>query len=179
MTKSEFDIIIICGVARSGKDTFIDYIREITGKKNVAHVSSIDSVSTLLKAYGIDTSEKTEADRTLLAEVKEALEKHSDAPTRRIITRAMVSKNAMLHRFFITQFRKKTDIERIRRLHEGKDRIIVVRVRRDAAEEKAPKNAADQDWINIEPDFEINNNGTHEELRTQAENLVAELNKEY
>lgn len=71
--------IIVNGRARSGKNTSVEFIREILAEKKIAtyEKSTIDPIIDLLSSVGIDTSAKTDADRKLLADVGNSLEEYN------------------------------------------------------------------------------------------------------
>lgn len=72
--------IIVNGRARSGKNTSVEFIREILAEKKTAtyEKSTIDPIIDLLNSVGIDTSAKTDADRKLLADVGNSLEEYNN-----------------------------------------------------------------------------------------------------
>lgn len=76
----EHILVFINGDPRSGKDTVSDMMVEEFGKLGMfsAAFSSIEPVREMLTISGFDLSQKTEADRLLLSEVGDAVERHSD-----------------------------------------------------------------------------------------------------
>lgn len=74
---------IINGLPRSGKDTFAEFLGEYC---KVKKISAIDPVVKIIKNAGLDVSNKTEADRTLMSELKESLDKWGNVSTKYIMT---------------------------------------------------------------------------------------------
>lgn len=82
--------VVINGVGTSGKDTFIDYVKNVWERKQdenwVVNFSTIFSVKEAVNFLleGKD-EEKTDEYRTFLSEVKEAWIKYNDGPTKQVI----------------------------------------------------------------------------------------------
>lgn len=72
-------VVIINGKPRAGKDTLVAYTRHhlrIAGVGTASH-SSIEPVKNMMHNAGVFIGKKDEADRALLSEVGDSLEKHS------------------------------------------------------------------------------------------------------
>lgn len=72
------NVIVVNGPPRAGKDTLIEMMRTHFEKRGhfVHAISSIDPIREALQELGIDTSQKTPADRKLLAEMGSLLENY-------------------------------------------------------------------------------------------------------
>lgn len=83
-------VIIVNGPPRAGKDTAIEFMTRAFKQRGytVREFSSIDPVRNQMQFFGIDVTQKTPADRKLLATIGDALQEHSDYRTNQCIAEA-------------------------------------------------------------------------------------------
>lgn len=161
-------VIVINGKARAGKDTAIACMRNILKANGIESeaFSSIDPVRQMLHRAGLNTDAKTPADRALLAEVGDSVEKHSYFRS----TRSFME----IHGFFMNtedrpavvflHVREPAIIERIGgKVRSRGWRMVHIFVRSDR-EEDVTSNAADMGVANMRYDTTIHNNGTLDDL---------------
>jgi hypothetical protein len=173
MQTRDFKILVFCGAPRSGKDTAINEIMKFHGE-NAMHFSSIQPVVDLCQTIGIDTSPKTNRDRQLLASLKTALEDHSAYVTNKIVKKAHDC-HANGHGLFITQIREVSGILMLKRLVDSKYPVSVIRVRNAKAENNCPPNHADQDWQNIIPDIDLDNNSSLQQYKLNVSKMIMSI----
>jgi hypothetical protein len=84
-------IVIINGYPRSGKDTFVDMVKNFAndGDQKVVSISSISFVWEWLKSLGAPMDNKSEKERKLAADVKSALEDYDFLSTRQVMQTAL------------------------------------------------------------------------------------------
>jgi hypothetical protein len=172
-------VFILSGAPRAGKDTFMLMLMASANNTNlrVTHMSSIGPITQLLTQIGIDVSNKSNADRELLASIKNALEKHSNYSTYLLINainKAFVYQNINV---FVTQIREADNVEKLKNHYKGRHNVKAysVLIRNTKAEEACPNNPADQDWKNIQPDIVIDNNGDLVHLNNQTQQLMKSI----
>lgn len=160
-------VIIVNGRPRAGKDSTVNAMSQILYGAGFAtdSFSSIDPIRHMLDRAGFDTSAKTPEDRALLAEVGDAVEKHSQFRSQRCI-------RSTLHFFDITGEKSAAMFLHVREPHiidricdqitkaPGQDyRALKVFVT-SPREEKQSSNAADSNVADVEYDSVIANIST-------------------
>lgn len=170
MTKHS--IVIVNGPARAGKDSFVEACMDHLGSYGISawEFSSIRPVVDLLKAAGVDTSAKTEADRKLLADVGAALEEHSNFRTRACVEACLTSRQKSGSHgsaTFLHIREPKNIIQVLRDLRfDGFDKMLTVFV--DGPRSIAPKNVADESIRDFDYDHILMNDSTLEALGVAA-----------
>lgn len=171
-------IVIVNGLPRAGKDSTVSAMTQILEAAGVATmaISSIDPVRGMLAMAGIDVTAKTPADRALLAEVGDSVERHSQF-------RSRMCADAAQEHFFETgdkdaaiflHVREGEVIDRICN-HPGfkafDARAIRVCVISNRAE-KVTSNSADSGVHDQEYHATIENNGTLDDLARSCDKLL-------
>jgi len=81
---TDMNVVIINGVAESGKDTFVEYVSEVWEGKDLGCVvvnhSTIDSVKEFCQVLGCKIREKSQEARVLWSSVKDAWTKYNNGP---------------------------------------------------------------------------------------------------
>lgn len=175
-------VIVVNGLPRAGKDTFIGMVTESLQSKGLPVIafSSIDPVRDMLTKAGFDLSGKTEADRRLLSLVGEAVEEHSRWRTMRCID---------LIELFSVQFgglgvlflhiREPKNIEIVRSMCDFLfNRVKFITVYLDSIRaETITSNASDAGVLEMQYDRKIFNNGSLADLRKGAALFADEIAK--
>ena len=165
-------VILINGRPRTGKDTVVNLMCNALMERGymAEAFSSIDPIKALLGSV-IDLSQKTEADRILLSEVGDALEKHSAFRTNRCIWFAedvfRESENAVV----FLHVREPENIEKLRATFQGRGinvvRLLVVSDRGIDVDSRADQVAGTGRY-----DLMIVNNRTLEDLKATCVETV-------
>lgn len=171
--------IIINGSPRSGKDTFVRFVREYCDGCECAHVvnhSTVDTLKNMLINLGWDGN-KTDIARCVLANLKQFwVDECNNGPTREVVDRIMelmVDNNGEDVLFFI-HCREPLEINKIKSILDSLSiaypiSVSTLIVRRQEAEKEAFTNDADKHTDEYSYDFVINNDGTWRQLKEMAE----------
>lgn len=160
-------IFTINGFPKSGKDTFVQMLRE-QGSLKIYHTSMINPVKQLLLRESVWNGEKTEKDRNLLSGIKDVLDSYNDFSYAKIKEdiRLKLSQDEDV---FIVDAREPKDLQRFKDDY-GAQSIFVIRDSHEVA-----SNHADSDVLNFDYDFTIDNNGTLEDLELVAERFYNDV----
>lgn len=159
---------VINGYPQSGKDAFVDFCKQEKGAL-CKKVSTVDFIKDIAYKYGW-TGEKTPKDRKFLSDLKNLFTEWNDIPFKETMERIRefhqtlqiyeVSSEGIV---FIMS-REPAEIMRFK--HELG--AISVLIERDAVKDNEQSNEADSGVMNCEYDVVVYNNGTLEDLQTQA-----------
>jgi hypothetical protein len=161
--KPKVDIIVLSGVARSGKDTWarevVDYCRtELCTPAE--HFSTINPYKEIAANLFDWKGEKDESGRRLLSDLKTAAARYNRGPL--IYTWYFVDDNPKAVK--IIQTREPEEMETIKRMHNTR----VMRVLVDRPRLEVPNNVGDQTCRDGEYDEVVMNTGTVDDLRRKA-----------
>jgi len=162
--------LVINGVARAGKDTFIDALRE-TEKYRVISGSIVDSVKQVAYECGWEGG-KSEKDRQFLADLKVLMEWYNDFPFRetmaaiddRLETAKILEETRL--KLICVMARNPHTLQRY--VDWFKDRNIPVKtvcVRNTEAEKNVPENLDDMSVFDFQYDVHIWNDTSEYEFR--------------
>lgn len=146
-----------------GKDTFVEFISEITPTLNI---SSVDKVKEIAKQIGWDGISKTEKDRKFLSDLKKITTEYCDMPFQYMkekIEEYMFYKQLCI----FLHIREPEEIERAVKEFNAKT-ILITRYSVDPI----TSNTSDANVNNYKYDYEIANNGTLETFKIVAEQFV-------
>ena len=172
-------IVVINGMPRSGKDTFIKAVSSLDTPRCYA-TSTIDEVKNIAYDCGWD-GKKTPKARKFLSDLKSLLTIFNDYPLQSCVDYInhilfyldgadIPTKNVI---FFIS-CREPKEIDRIKYLFGAKTLVV----RRPEVEQTKYLTNSDNDALEYEYDYEIFNSGTIEEFYAAAQYLVEEIAKE-
>lgn len=171
-------VIIVNGRPRVGKDSTITAMTNLLTAERVpvTAFSSIDPIRDMLASAGIDVSAKSPADRRLMAEVGDSVEKHSNYRTNACILKAIDFFEANPGRAVIfLHVREKAIIERVKvRLENhpsGGCKVLKVLVTGPRGEEVF-SNHADRDVGLVGYDDTIHNDSTLDDLARACDRLL-------
>ncbi len=184
-------IIIINGYAGVGKDTFVDYCRDVTNTgpypyssvyTSVVHnLSTISPIKALAEEIGWDGG-KTPKDRKFLSDLKDLLSKYNDYSFNKTIENV-----GAIVRFFkifiphnldkLTIFihcREPEEIERFKKELGARSLIV----RRHSSEVVTQFNHADNNVFDAVYDYTIFNEGSLDDLKESAKKFMEKINSE-
>jgi hypothetical protein len=166
-------VLVINGRPGAGKDALTFMLMQRCVELGVAckYYSSIAPVKSMLEESGIDVSNKTPADRDLLAEIKAALEKHGNWCTKSVLSeyRKQYLENEDRASLLITHVREPANIEYINR-QVG---CVSMWLMRPGLAESGATNAADRTNA-AEYDYQllVKNDGSLEDLEEQSAQIL-------
>lgn len=168
-------VIVINGKPRVGKDSAILAMQQILMAERVRTdaFSSIDPVRDMLTAAGFDLSAKTEADRALLAEVGDSVEKHSSFRSQVCMRKAASFFDAdTTPGVMFLHARESVIINRLRRMFEAVGvRFLLVKITGPRGV-TITSNAADAGVEDVEYDDVLHNGGDLTDLAYAADKLL-------
>lgn len=156
-------VIIINGVACSGKDTFVKQCNTLNSK--VMHTSIVNKIKDIAKYCGWD-GEKTEKNRKFLSDLKDILSEWDDIPFKSIDKFIISCKNKLI---FIDA-RESNDIDRLKNEYNG----VTLLIKNDRVK-PITSNHADANLEDYNYDYIIYNNGSIENLKDSAEVFLEEI----
>lgn len=158
-------VIILNGVARSGKDTFADFIIELTDGY-AEKISTVDRIKEISKeCFGVG-EEKTDKERRLWSDLKDAWTRYNDGPFNSITKYIDEFHNGI----FLVMCREPAEIEKFK-VKYGKDCITTLVIRPGL---EVPDNHADQNVMNYCYDVITFNNQDVEWFKQKARLFILE-----
>jgi len=175
---SKVKVIVINGVSRSGKDTFIDFLR--TKVYVLVKHSTIDVVlGALTNSIMMDHKKKGREEREFLATVKQAWIMYNDGPFKQVvdiaddIERTFKFQNNVDRVLLVVQVREPDEIQKLSS-YFGVDFHSVL-VRRKDTNPQHPTDVTVEEW---DYDYIVFNDGTLEQLEVNAQKFIAYMRKE-
>lgn len=159
-------IFCINGKAGAGKDTFVDFCKNFS---KVTNYSAIDEIKEIAKQIGW-SGEKNEKSRKMLADLKDIADQYSDFSTKKLEEKIKEFFSEKDQEILFLHIRDPKQMEDLKRLHPGIIDTILVTNNRvpDILSNQADKKVI-CDYVY---DHIVENNGTLEELKGQAESFV-------
>lgn len=171
-------VIILNGQGRSGKGSFKNFIKEydkeLTGLDRIADTSIIDRTKAIAQMCGW-TGAKEDKDRAFLHNLKILLQEYNDLPYKTVAsfiqqTAAVSIDGELIYPYVFVDAREVPDIERF-----VKDfNAITILIKRG---ERAFGNEADDEVLNWQYDYVIDNTGSLEDLKAAAQFFWNEFTK--
>lgn len=158
-------IFITNGMARSGKDTFAEYLNDFVP---TLKYSSIDKVKDIAKQCGWDGT-KDEKSRKFLSDLKILTSKFNNMPFRAIKTTVDQFKEDKEKRILLIDIREPKEIEKAKKAFGAKTILIK---RNDV--KIITSNMADAGVFDYDYDFVIENNGTLDDFYWAVYNFAKE-----
>lgn len=158
-------IIVLNGMARSGKQTVYDILNS---KIKCEQYSIVDPVRKFLKDLGVSENSKSEQWRKLMSDIKLRLEEYDDIPyqcTKEVVMDFLRSSTAKI---LSIDMREIQDITKIVDEYNA-IKVLVVNYRAD----DITSNPADAGVYDIEYDYMIINNGSLKELEDNVSDFIA------
>lgn len=173
-------VLIVNGVARSGKDTFVDMLNKSESVFHIVRTSTIDKVKEIAAQMGCDVINKSDADRKFLSDIKMAWTEFNDGIFKSIVkmidTEFDVAKNdsnfSQDTLIATVMCREPDEINKFVEYY-GKKACKTILVERPGIE--IPDNHGDQSVFDYCYDYIITNDGDLEKLETTAYEFVGAL----
>lgn len=166
------NVVVINGFPRSGKDTFVNFCLEELGPFGYS-VSTVDFVKELAKLCGWDGT-KTPENRKFLSDLKDLLTEWGDVPWKKVEKVFCDIKDDCFryglkdNDFFL--FIHSREPAEIARFEEEYGALSVLIDRREV--EGKQSNHSDENVMNHQYKYIINNDGTLEELQMKAKTFI-------
>lgn len=157
-------VIVINGMAASGKSTFVSLCKEIDTR--VTELSTVDWVKKVARFAGWD-GVKDEKGRLFLSDLKDCMEKYDDIPNKKVCEIIDRSSNGI----FFVNAREAKNIA----YYKARYNAITVLI----TNYRVPmitSNHADANVWNYSYDFYIQNDGSLDELKEKAKNFMEMIN---
>lgn len=172
-------IVVVNGLPRAGKDTFIEFCKQqaLSRALRTSSFSSIEPVRDMVDRAGISTHRKTPEDRELLATVGAALEAHSQWRSRATVSEMVSFARASQRQsgVFFLHVREPDVMSRIRKIFESAHvphtwSLVIVRSPRA----EKPVTEADRCALEMESiaDFTVQNDGHISALQKKANEFL-------
>lgn len=157
-------IFIINGFGGSGKDTFINLVKDHKiADEEIVSISTIDPIRNILIDYGYDVTKKTEKDRLLLSSIKNAIMSYDPYYSMKVVLKEDYKPlNSIFAKVIFVHCREKKDIDMLKKLGAYTILIKNDKICSDFS------NDSDKYVLDYDYDFVITNNGTLEELEQKA-----------
>lgn len=162
-------VIVINGLPRSGKDTFVNYCKNSNAK--IYNLSTVTDIKRKAKLIGWD-GQKDSRGRRLLSDLKDAMTLYNDSPFQSIVDEVKTHINEENSICFI-HCREPEEIERF--VNELNAKTLFIR---RAAADNVVSNHADERVYDFDYDFVYANDGTLEQLEKDAISFANWLIKE-
>lgn len=167
-------IVVINGTGGSGKDTFVEFCCEYYGEEFFQHcmnISTVDYVKEIAEYCGWK-GEKDPASRRFLSQLKDALTEWKDIPFKSVQQgiawfKSNIEHLGEKHMDNSVVFIHCREPKEIARLVEEYNAVTLL-IRREAAENVKQINHADNEVLNYEYTYVVDNNGTLAELKEKA-----------
>lgn len=164
--KEKKQVIIINGMAQSGKSTFVELFQK---HYKAINFSSVDKVKEIAKTAGWSGS-KTEKDRKFLSDMKKLLTEYNDLP----FSTMQVKYNEFLSdesEFLFLHIREPEEIKRAKKEFNAKTLLI-----KNNRVKNIDSNDSDKNVENYHYDYTILNNGSLNDLEEKADEFGRILN---
>lgn len=159
--------IIINGIARSGKDTFIKYCQDFMINQNIYNLSTIDPIKKITKDLKLtdDIHNKTDEYRTLLSDLKICLTKYNNYTYNYIINEMnkLINISPNSTNVFFIQCREPKEIQKFKNSINKSITLLITKPNL-----KIPNNIGDQSVLDYDYDYVINNDGDLNKLHHKA-----------
>lgn len=168
-------VLIINGVARSGKDTFLDAIEKHPNDINVFRFSTIDQVKEIAKQMGCDPEIKNDKNRKLWSDIKMLWSDYNDGIFKSIvcdIDRLLDQPKAYNTELITIICREPVEIQKFVNYFGSKICKTVIVERPGVT---IPNNTGDMGVSDYAYDFRIQNDGDIEKLERTAYEFLGAL----
>lgn len=160
-------LFVINGMARSGKDTFCNFVRDYSGHDTFI-ISSVDDIKEKAKTMGWDGVSKTEIDRKFLSDLKDLCTWYNDSPYTYVKNQIMYFEATPKTEIMFIHIREPQEIEKIKATYPYVKTILVTN-------KNVPiitSNSADAGVFDYHYDYYIKNDGTLEDLKNNALSFI-------
>lgn len=156
-------IFVINGVARSGKDTFVDIVsNRVYSVKNISTVTDIKEIAT--KHFGYCESRKNDRDRKFLSDLKELTSWYCDFSFAKTVDSIEKSCN----KIFFIHCREPRNIDRFKNYFTDKEKYSFKTIMITRNTVNTPNNMSDNGVNDYVYDYYIENNGSLDEYEEKV-----------
>ena len=163
-------IAIINGHAGVGKDTFVNFIKENYFIGTIVNTSTIDKVKAAARNLGWD-GVKDEKGRKFLSELKYFANQYYPISVNTV--REAIEENPRAACIFV-HCREPKEIDKIKEEFDAIT-ILIKNDEDDTEVNNIPNNYSDQNVLNYNYDYIIDNNGTLQDLEKTAKKFITEV----
>lgn len=173
------EIIIINGYPESGKDTFVNFCKDIVGEAFVKNISTVDFVKNVAILCGWDGT-KTPKNRKFLSDIKDLLSDWNDVPFQKVkkeielFEKELESYGVKNKGIIFIHSREPKEILRFEKELNAKSIFID---RKNSKKEQI--NHSDLEVENYDYTFKIDNNEDLEHLKLGAETFIKILKEDF
>lgn len=166
-------VIILNGVARSGKDTFADGIIERANEDDDIYaykMSTVDEVKEISKLFGV-MSEKTDKERRLWSDLKDAWTRYNDGPFNDIVEKIsclLEEEEENTNSIYIVMCREVAEIAKFKRYY--KEECMTILVKKPNTD--IPNNHADMNVEEYSYDFTVHNSSSRKNFIVLAQHFA-------
>ncbi len=173
-------VVLINGVAASGKDKFVSYFKEISDDLRIKNYSSIDRVKQIAEiCFGWD-GKKDDKSRRLLSEMKRIWTEYNDGPHDNVVDKINIDykwsinkgKNTSNNIYFL-HVREPEEISKIKKYYGFECITLLIKKSVDFI----PDNYSDKNVENFNYDYIVDNNKSEKELKKRAEEFFKHIKK--
>lgn len=178
VAKKQIFVGVINGSGGSGKSTFCTdcayAVRRLSKyKETLRELSSVSWPKKVAKFAGWDGISKTEKDRKFLSDLNIALEEWNDSPLTTVIDEIALYSKLGTH-YFMVNIREPWRIERFKKICEEKGYKVITILVTNPNVPRIFSNIGDASVMDYEYNYEIENNGTLDDLMKAAFDLMEE-----
>lgn len=172
------EIIVVNGYPESGKDTFVNFCRNIVGEAYCKNISTVDFVKYIAAKCGWDGT-KTAKNRKFLSDMKDLLTEWNDVPFQKVkkeidfFRKDLESYGVDKHGIVFIHCREPKEIERFEK-ELGAKSVFIDREK----SKKKQSNHADSKVENHSYTYKIDNNEDLEHLKEGAKTFIKILRNE-
>ena len=165
-------VVIINGIAGSGKDTFVTMCKDILGAERVLNISTVDYVKEVAEFCGWDGS-KTPENRKFLSDLKRVLTEWNETPLKKVRQEVRCWQNIWLgsgdydKAVVFIHCREPKEIDKLVKEFQTYDTVTLM-VRRSAAESVEQINSSDNSVFDYAYDYTIYNDSNLSWLYNEA-----------
>ena len=161
-----YNIFVINGQGGCGKDTFISMVSQIIGGEKVYNISTVDLVKEYARKFGWKGT-KTNEDRKALSDLKDIMTLWEDIPFKDVVYKVQAKIDIWKIKnneegFIFIHCREPEEITRLCKELNAKS-LLIIRENKELF-----FNHADDNVYNYKYDYEIDNNGSLNELAQKA-----------
>lgn len=168
-------VVIINGIAGSGKDTFVTMCGDILGARRILNISTVDFVKEVAEFCGWDGT-KTPKNRKFLSDLKDLLIEWDNIPFNKVVdviddwAYECIAEGKYEQSLVFVHCREPKEIEKFVEHYNIDDKNIVTTllIRRGVAENVQQINHADNDVLNYSYDYTIYNDSNLSWLYNEA-----------
>jgi hypothetical protein len=165
-------VVIINGIAGSGKDTFVTMCKDVLGAHRILNISTVDYVKEVALFCGWDGT-KTPENRKFLSDLKKILTEWNETPLKKVCQEVRCRQNLWLYSgdydkaVVFIHCREPKEIDKLVKEFQTYDPVTLM-IRRSAAESVEQINSSDNSVFDYAYDYTVYNDSNLSWLRNEA-----------